>query len=333
MLGDVMIRFPPKDASDATPHLEPGTATESAGSTPRPGPAANAGAGSGGKRPFRLWITAVLPLALAGLATFFALHADYYLAPLREQVDHPEHGLLRSSRGAGLAFGALAATLVVLNLSYLVRRRFARQRRLGSLRAWMDLHVTTGLVAGGCVLLHSALGLRSSMGGMAAFSFSVVGITGLIGRYLYSRVPRSIEGRELRLEELHEEYSALLASLRDLGVRTDFEARPAEMPYGSTIKTFFGVIAGSGELRRRLRETRRSLVASGADAATRRRALPLLRRLVREHAWIRRYHDLRRLMASWRFLHRWLALTMIGAVLVHVATALLFANLSLRPGG
>lgn len=285
------------------------------------------------RRPFRPWIAVVLPLMLAGLGGFFALHADYYIAPLREQVEHPDHERLRSSRGLGLVFGLAGATLVVLNLSYLVRRRFARRRILGSLRAWMDLHVTTGLVAAGCIVLHSALGLRSSMGSMAAFSFFIVVVTGLIGRYLYAQVPRSIEGRELRLAEVRDEYAALLAELERLGVTTAFEARPKTMPYGSTLRTFFAVLTGSGELRRQFRAARRDLVASGVDDRVRREAVPVLRRLVRERVWMQRYEDLRRLMASWRFLHRWLALVMIGAVAVHVVTAVLFANLSLRAGG
>jgi hypothetical protein len=70
----------------------------------------------------------------------------------------------------------------------------------------------------------------------------------------------------------------------------------------------------------------RSLERLHPSAAERREVRGLLRRLFRVRRAVVQYHDLQRLTASWRFLHRWLALVMVGAALFHILLALRYAE-------
>ncbi len=75
---------------------------------------------------------------------------------------------------------------------YSIRRRVRALRALGSLRAWLDLHVFLGLQGFVLVAYHSA-GL-SPHASLAAINFALVAVvvtTGAIGRYLYSLIPRA----------------------------------------------------------------------------------------------------------------------------------------------
>jgi len=282
---------------------------------------------------FRPWLW-LLALGLCGLLGFFLIHRAYYLSPLLEQAEDARHPGLRSSGRAGLVFGLAGTVLILMNLTYLVRRRLVHWRWPGSLRTWMDFHVASGLLAAACILLHSCLGVRSALGVVAIAAFGIVVLAGIIGRYLYAHVPRSIEGRELELDEVRSRFDHLLGHLRGLGVELKLEP-PAEREQRlprTRVRTFFALVFGSRAFRQQYRERRRHLLALDLAPETRGEALPALRRLFHVRQSLQRYHELRNLMASWRFLHRWLALVMIGTVVFHVALAVLYGNLWILGG-
>src|SRR5262245_7471116 len=83
------------------------------------------------------------------------------------------------------------ASMLVMQL-YSVRRRLRVLRRLGSLRTWLDAHIFLGLQGFVLVTYHS-IG-ASPNASLAALNFAMVATVvamGLIGRYLYSLLPRA----------------------------------------------------------------------------------------------------------------------------------------------
>src|SRR5688572_14393069 len=109
---------------------------------------------AGGAR--RRYLPYVLGLLLLALTVHLAREGwTFYQLSLEDRVEHPDFRRLRPSGNVGNGYGFVAAALVVLNLSYLVRRRFGGPR-MGSMRAWLDLHVFTGLTAAVLVSFHSA---------------------------------------------------------------------------------------------------------------------------------------------------------------------------------
>ncbi|MSR47038.1 MAG: hypothetical protein EXS13_08230 [Planctomycetes bacterium] len=153
--------------------------------------------------------------------------SSYYRAPLTAQAMHPRHAILCSSGEVGLALGVAAIALMVVNLAYLVRRRLVASDWLGGLRGWMDLHVVSGLLAGGCVLLHSTVHLRSAPAAIASVALGIVLITGVIGRYVRAQLPRRREGRELSLDEARARFAELRHQLAALGL-PPLELAPTE---------------------------------------------------------------------------------------------------------
>src|SRR4051812_11535077 len=103
------------------------------------------------------WVGLVL-LLVGGAVAMWLRGGSFYLLSAHERFDHPDYRLLSPGGAVGQGYGVVAAVLVLANLSYLLRRRFARWR-MGSMRAWLDIHVATGVLAGLFGLSHSALQL------------------------------------------------------------------------------------------------------------------------------------------------------------------------------
>ena len=146
----------------------------------------------------------VTALMLAVIAmVWVVLFKAYYTA---EQIARPlsnQHDWLKPSSGLGLTCGIVATLLIIVNLAYLLRRNVFRERMPGTLTAWMTSHVVTGILALLLVLIHAAMAPKNTLGGHAFFALGFLVVTGAIGRYFYSFVPRAANGQELALEELN----------------------------------------------------------------------------------------------------------------------------------
>ncbi len=68
-------------------------------------------------------------------------------------------------------------------------RKLRSDARWGSTAAWLRFHMVTGLVGPYMVLLHTAMRF-SGLAGLAMLLTVVVVASGLIGRYIYTLVPR-----------------------------------------------------------------------------------------------------------------------------------------------
>ena len=85
-------------------------------------------------------------IALFAVAVGVYIGADYYHLPAAARVRHAQHPVLRSSGSVGLACGIAGTVLFLVNLSYLLRKRLVSLQWLGTLRAWMGIHLVSGLL-------------------------------------------------------------------------------------------------------------------------------------------------------------------------------------------
>ena len=155
-------------------------------------------------------------LVLAGLAvtllvalTFFGLGGlHYYVTPLALRGAQKAHRLLRPSGTAGLVFGIAGAGLMLLTLPYIIRKKIPSLVRRGSTQRWLDFHIFCGIVGPAFITLHTSFKFNGIIS-VAYWSMVLVVTSGFVGRYLYVRIPRSIRGVELSLDEIHERIDEL----------------------------------------------------------------------------------------------------------------------------
>jgi TRAP-type C4-dicarboxylate transport system permease small subunit len=144
-------------------------------------------------------------LASIGLIAALTIYgADYYLLSMAERPHSPKHVLLRPSGSIGIRLGMLGVLLFLGIYLYYFRKRWKWLSRIGSSRHWLDFHVVMGLTAPVIIAFHAAFKFRG-MAGMAFWIMAAVALSGVIGRYLYAQIPRTLNAAELSWQELEAE--------------------------------------------------------------------------------------------------------------------------------
>lgn len=281
----------------------------------------------------RRWLVpTLLILSIAAGVALWIYGASFYTTNPWDRPEHPQHDLLRSSGLGGHGLGLLGTFIILINLSFLVRRHVKAFRRFGALRTWMDSHVITGLLGPLLIVFHSAFHPRSTVAIISAASLGVLVVTGIVGRFIYAMVPHTVAGAEMgradlekRLAAASEHLAAFLTKEDPLWARMDaLSRRPRVIP-----KTKIGCLLmlpwylmSATLVRLRLRSVvwaaRQVFPASDSQAIVDIRDMVVIRE---------RLHTLqvyRELLRWWRGMHRIFAVSMIVTVIIHVGVVLYF---------
>ncbi len=278
-------------------------------------------------------LSLALGFALAVLA-WALVFRNYYSLPLEARPDAPQHDWLKPSGIAGLTAGIVALVFICANLAYLARRSQRFAWIPGSLRRWMTLHVATGIGAFLLVIVHGAMAPKDTVGGHAFYGLAILIVTGAIGRYFYAFVPRAANGRELDLDEIESRMTQLSGEWDRVDpafaerVRAEIQRLQTEGRWkGSFFTRVKTLIANQRMLRGSLIELRRQAHREGLSADQIDALLELARGAQRTALMAAHYEDLRALLSSWRWVHRWTAVAMVLLVLRHIWMALRFGGL------
>ncbi len=137
---------------------------------------------------------------------------NYYTLSPADRPFSVKHTLLRPSGVVGLKLGFLGLGMFLVIFLYPLRKRWAWLGRQGSARHWLDFHVLLGLWAPFVIALHSSFKFRG-FAGMAFWIMLAVSLSGVIGRYLYAQIPRSLNAAEISRKELQERQEQLSQQL------------------------------------------------------------------------------------------------------------------------
>lgn len=96
--------------------------------------------------------------------------------------------------GHGLGILGFALMLMTETL-YSIRKRM-RRARWGRMSKWLQFHIFTGLVGPYMVLLHTSWKFNG-LAGVTTLLTVVIVISGFVGRYIYTRIPRTVDGIEM----------------------------------------------------------------------------------------------------------------------------------------
>ena len=118
---------------------------------------------------------------------------SFYSLPQMEKARHEAYDLFRPSGEIGIKLGVIGGALFALIYLYPVRKRWPWLRKIGNTKHWLDFHILAGLAAPVIITLHSSFKFNG-LAGMAFWIMWTVVVSGVIGKYLYSRVPRLVTG-------------------------------------------------------------------------------------------------------------------------------------------
>jgi hypothetical protein len=124
---------------------------------------------------------------LGSLAWGYNAHLERYITP---------------DRGLGYALGIAGGSLMLVLLMYPARKRAQWLHFIGGVPAWYRIHMTLGIVGPLLILFHSNFSLGATNSNVALFCMLAVSGSGLVGRYIYSRVYGDWHEHKATLEEL-----------------------------------------------------------------------------------------------------------------------------------
>jgi hypothetical protein len=149
-----------------------------------------------------LFISIMVLIVVMVLITLCYIGIPYYKIAFEERFFHTAHHLLKPSGTLGHGYGIIGSLLMIIGIStYMARKRFRSLSRLGNLKYWLEFHIFLCTLGPILILFHTSF----KFGGIVAISFwSMVAVflSGIIGRFIYIQIPRTIEGRELSLQEV-----------------------------------------------------------------------------------------------------------------------------------
>lgn len=224
----------------------------------------------------------------------------------------------------GYYLGIVGASLMLILLGYPLRKRLKpRSSSFGTVRFWFLLHMLLGLLGPTTILFHARFSSSSFNGTVAMAAMLVVASSGIIGRFLYSRVHRGYSDRKLELRALKLELQDLLAELDADGSLQDHARQELEkyevsaIAAGGAFWSSAGAVIGlSVRSRRAERRLGRQVRAGGSGAAR-----PVDRLVAQYFVGVRRAAEFAffdRLLRLWHLLHMPLFVILVASAVLHV---------------
>jgi hypothetical protein len=275
-----------------------------------------------------IYISTLLVIVLATVIWLSVDGYDYYQTSLTERFYHEQHDLFKASGIVGHGLGIIGTVLILVGVfGYMARKRYRSLSRLGLLKHWLEFHIFLCAEGAILILFHTSF----KFGGIVSISFwsmVAVVISGIIGRFIYIQIPRTIEGRALSLQEaiaLRMDADSLSTANPELpeNVRNEINALlDTNTPTGSGFKgsVFSGYIDGlkrKSAIRKLLRTTELGRKSKMAIFSKLRNEMHLNRK-------IRRLEYMQRLFKYWHVAHLPFALIMLVIAIIHIGVTLLF---------
>jgi hypothetical protein len=265
-----------------------------------------------------VWLAVAVPATVAGF--------DYYATPLQERPFSVGHELFASSATVGHGYGVLGTVMILVGVFfYGIRKRAPFLSRFGKLKYWLQAHIFLCTLGPYLVLLHTTL----RFGGLVAIAFwsmALVVTSGVFGRYVYVRIPKTIQGHFLSLEALETRREEAVARIgKSVGLDAESvrgllnEFRPPTPKNAGHAC----VLALRWDLGHRA-EGRDLQHVLGESSLHGKELIRMLREESRRELQIALLQPFQRLFRYWHVFHLPLAILMFLILAVHVTVAVLF---------
>ncbi len=259
---------------------------------------------------------------------------QYYRLPVELRVFSPQHAYLKSSGLIGHGLGIIGTLMMILGVAiYMIRKRVRSLVNFGYLKYWLELHIFLCTLGPILVLYHTSF----KFGGIVAVSFwsmVAVVISGVVGRFIYVQIPKTIQGQELSVNDLNEmsgdlaymlskKYSTfnvddkIIAQIETLSAGNNYSEKSAGINILIVIKEYIKMKIKLGKLKRRLS-------ASGVKGKHLKEIANIIKSKIVLNRRIGMLRSMQRLFKYWHVVHLPFAITMFVIMLIHVAVTITF---------
>ncbi len=282
-----------------------------------------------GRLTHRIFLYSLILITVSVFVFLTVYGADYYTTHLADRHFHDENELLKPSGFIGHGLGILGSLMMVVGVAvYMLRKRVRRFSRIGILKHWLEFHIFLCTLGPILVLFHTSF----KFGGIVAVSFwSMVAVvfSGVIGRFIYLQIPRTIEGREMSLSDLNGMETNLFVKLTD-----QFQIQPEILTQANNALNQNSGEAGKNYLlrivnrfafeRQLVTQFRKDLKQQKIHGRNLRNAVSIFKSKIilnRRIAWL---SSMQNFLRYWHVAHLPFALIMLVIMVVHIVVAMLF---------
>lgn len=254
---------------------------------------------------------------------------SYYATSVEDRPFHDAHTMLKPSGPMGHGLGIIGTLLILIGVfSYIGRKKKKFLPRVGALKYWLEFHIFLCSIGPLMILFHTAF----KFGGIVSISFwSMVAVvlSGVIGRFIYIQIPRTIQGRELSLNEIKDMRDALSQELREKYSLDDavynnlIEATQRKFEYAD--QPLLTRMMKRPAYNRGIRSSvRASLKQTNLSTKDKKGVMRLVENEMTINARISRLQTMQTLFKYWHVAHLPFALIMLVIMVIHVAITITF---------
>jgi len=276
----------------------------------------------------RIYISSLVIITTVTFISLAIVGGDYYSTRLAERHFHEQYSLLKPTGLIGHGLGVTGSLLIITGVfGYMARKRLKFFSGIGALKYWLEFHIFLCILGPVMILYHTTF----KFGGMVAISFwsmVAVVVSGIIGRFIYLQIPRTIQGRLLSLEELKRQESDLYSEIKsiassddDLITSLENDLKTYESNKGDNI--IFKISKRLYYERKLNRRIRQQLMSAKLSKRYYKKTIRLIKtriKLNRRIAWMT---SMQNLLKYWHVAHLPLALVMLIIMVIHVLVAVI----------
>jgi len=273
-----------------------------------------------------IYIGTMVLIAMAITAYLAIVGYSYYAIPLEERFYHPQHEWFKPSGSFGHGLGIVGTFMILFGVSiYIARKRYNFLSKFIRVKYLLEFHIFLCTLGPILILFHTAFKFGGIVS-VAFWSMVAVVLSGVIGRFVYIQIPRTIEGRELTLTEVKamkmKLSSAINSSLKmDEGLKNQIIAFTLSKDEHAE-RT--GFVTQYLENKRAIGSISKSMKMKNVHPKQRVSVIRLLREEISLSYKIKRLQTMQRLFKYWHVAHLPFALIMAVILIIHVAVTLSF---------
>ncbi len=267
------------------------------------------------------------------ISTIFLINYGYtyYSAPLTERFFNPLHKLLKPSGFIGHGLGIIGSLMILIGVvGYMMRKRMRIFSHWGELKYWLEFHIFLCTLGPILVLFHTSFKFH----GIVTVSFwSMVAVvaSGVIGRFIYIQIPRTINGNEL-------DYDTLKKMDRDITIKlkNDFNLKEETLSLFENVsftdnnseiklsKVFSTFISSYFMNRKILKQAKMNMISNEVNKSTIKEVMKIGKSKVVLSRKIALLKSMQKLFGYWHIFHLPFAILMLIVMLIHVGVAIAF---------
>ena len=261
------------------------------------------------------YIATMVAITLVVTTYLFYIGFSYYNTALEERFYHPRHNWFKPSGLYGQGLGIFGTLMILFGVViYIARKRYNFLAKYIRLKYLLEFHIFLCTLGPILVLFHTAF----KFGGIVSIAFwSMVAVvlSGVVGRFIYNQIPKTIEGRQMTMNELKEMKTDLAVELHQ-----KFKLESNTLDIISDLMSEDNTTANS----KKLGYLRKVLNRKDLPKEDRNSIIKMVKNEISLTRKIARLSKMQQLFKYWHVVHMPFALIMLVIVVIHIGVTLAF---------